>query len=1304
MTPDAPDHLFSIGLESLMARQDGPQAERAAARPGSFDCDVLIVGSGYGGAVAADALAGLLDGHTGQASRVWVLERGQPYPQGSFPARLSELPGHVRFTTPGGPTAQGVRTGLFDVRLGPDVCTVVASGLGGGSLINAGVMEMPTASVFEQAAWPGALRQEAGQLETRSRDLSARLGAQAMPGGPDRLTKHAALEELARGATASGGRFRSVPITVDWDACQRCGDCATGCNHNAKLSLDKTLLNTARHRGATLVTGASVQRVETLTGGGWRVWIEHTHPLFAAQTDQAFTVRARRVVLAAGTFGSSEILMRSQAYGLALSSRLGERFSTNGDVLAAVHGQASPVNAVADEQDDPAERQVGPTISAMIDVRRAPEQGLGLGHVVQELAIPGPLKRVFAELFTTAKALHDLDRFDLGTHRADDDDPLLLQDQHLRHTQVLAIIGHDSASGQLRPPKAMAWRDPTRGEGLLTVSWPDLREDHRPDQQLADLRRWNQASGAQGQVLPMPLWQPLPASMSALSGDQKGPSVSTHPLGGCAMGESGTQGVVNHLGQVFQGPGEEVYPDLVVLDGSIIPTSLGINPALTISCLAQRAIDRLRVFWRLTEAAPPCQGPVTAPRLYRPPSSLYSATARRKVPTTVEVTEQLHGWVSPQDWMQAAWPADHQLALRLTLRFRPVEALALLRPHPGARTVELDPQHSLLEFALVQGPESRVATAFEWGQVVLSAPLSGQLQFMHREASRPWARAVRGGGAWFVNRGLRDTVLHLLGRDPPSSSAAHLGAWDKAKGLLKLATRAGEVRRFDYALRTGEATAHVEAPWVTQLKEAWQGQTLAGHKRLTYSRRGNPWTQLTSMSLTHHPGQPPWAGANIPLQVNLSYFAEQGVPLLRLLRFDTMPDALVDLGSLLAWVSRVLLHTHLWTFRKPDTPPPRQVHRLPGQVHPLPPPEVIELDMGLPGVRIRLTRYAHPTGRPVLMIHGYSASGTTFAHPAVRPNLAETLRTAGHDVWILDMRTSPGMASASQPWTFEEVAYNDIPQAVDHITRATGHAQIDIVAHCMGSAMLWMALLGDLPTGPDPTDQRPALRAALRHRIHRLVISQVAPKVVFSPANVMRAYLGRYLRQFMPLGRFDFRPEQPTLGDTLLDRLLASQAYPDPEYSVENPFWPPWRETPWTGTRHRMDALYGRDFNALNLSADMLAAIDDHFGPMNLASVSQAIHFARWRCLTNQQGQPVYVTPARMAAAFTFPCLYVHGEENGLSDITGMRLFRDFVDSLGPEYAARLTCLPIPGYGHQDCLVGKHAHHDVFPHITRFLH
>ena len=84
---------------------------------------------------------------------------------------------------------------------------------------------------------------------------------------------------------------------------------------------------------------------------------------------------------------------------------------------------------------------------------------------------------------------------------------------------------------------------------------------------------------------------------------------------------------------------------------------------------------------------------------------------------------------------------------------------------------------------------------------------------------------------------------------------------------------------------------------------------------------------------------------------------------------------------------------------------------------------------------IRLTRYRRDGGRPLLMIHGYSASGTTFAHHSVQPGPARLMHEAGWDVWILDMRTSAGLPTARLPWTFEECALNDIPVAIDTVRR-----------------------------------------------------------------------------------------------------------------------------------------------------------------------------------------------------------------------------------------------------------------------------
>src|SRR4029434_5573268 len=97
----------------------------------------------------------------GREVRVCVLERGREYLPGMFPPSLSDLAGHVRFSTDGSSCARGEREGLFDVRVGADVSAVVANGLGGGSLINAGVMAEPGDDVFDRPEWPLAIRKEA---------------------------------------------------------------------------------------------------------------------------------------------------------------------------------------------------------------------------------------------------------------------------------------------------------------------------------------------------------------------------------------------------------------------------------------------------------------------------------------------------------------------------------------------------------------------------------------------------------------------------------------------------------------------------------------------------------------------------------------------------------------------------------------------------------------------------------------------------------------------------------------------------------------------------------------------------------------------------------------------------------------------------------------------------------------------------------------------------------------------------------------------------------------------------------------
>jgi cholesterol oxidase len=287
------------------------------------------------------------------------------------------------------------------------------------------------------------------------------------------------------------------------------------------------------------------------------------------------------------------------------------------------------------------------------------------------------------------------------------------------------------------------------------------------------------------------------------------------------------------------------------------------------------------------------------------------------------------------------------------------------------------------------------------------------------------------------------------------------------------------------------------------------------------------------------------------------------------------------------------------------------------------------------------------------------------------------------------MRTSAGMPHAKAPWTFEEVGMADIPVAVDRVCALSGEPAIDVFAHCMGSAMLGMALLGSESEQERFWD----LRRQLPNRIRRLVMSQVAPAVVFTPANVFRAYAMQYLRHYIPLRNYEFRPAgKPSAADRMMDRILATLPYPEAEFDRENPMWPPWHRTPWVGTRHRMDALYGRDFNVNNLPQGVLDYIDDHFGPLSIDTVSQAIHFARVQSITDRQGFNDYVRPDRLRERFLFPVFHVHGRQNGLVSKQTPEHFRKVLtDSDGKFGSQRAFLRRLFDAGHQDLLIGRPA-------------
>ncbi|MGH9282907.1 MAG: GMC family oxidoreductase N-terminal domain-containing protein, partial [Acidimicrobiales bacterium] len=353
--------------------------------------DVVVVGSGYGGAIAACRLARA-------GARVCVLERGREFEPGDFPDTGPEAA--VEFQVHAAGHRAGNDTALFDLLVGDDINVLVGCGLGGTSLINANVALRADPRVFEDTRWPASLRADiAGGLEQGYERAEAMLRPAPLPAHLD-VPKVAALESSAR---AMGLPFYRPPVNVTFEtppggvnhagvpqrACILCGDCVAGCNHQAKNTVAVNYLPDARTHGAQLFTRTSVRRV----GKDGDRWLVHYRVLDAGQeqfdTPPMF-VSADVVVLAAGSLGSTEILLRSRAGDMRTSDRIGHGFSGNGDLLGFGYNNDVPVNGIgfgAEPGDTP---PVGPCIAGIIDARDTPEFEDGM--VIEEGAIPGALR------------------------------------------------------------------------------------------------------------------------------------------------------------------------------------------------------------------------------------------------------------------------------------------------------------------------------------------------------------------------------------------------------------------------------------------------------------------------------------------------------------------------------------------------------------------------------------------------------------------------------------------------------------------------------------------------------------------------------------------------------------------------------------------------------------------------------------------------------------------------------------------------------------------------------------------------
>ena len=521
--------------------------------------DVVVVGSGYGAGVAASRLA-----RAGR--RVAVLERGREIATGEFPSRLPELRRELQMT--GSKTRFGSPSALFDFRMGEDMHVLVGCGLGGGSLINAGVALRPDGRVFADPVWPGQIAQD-GLLE----EGFARARRWLRPASDPNAGAMPKYQALANASAAVGAPPEPAEVAVSFDdvtnpagvaqpACTRCGDCCSGCNVGAKNTIALTYLPDAKAHGAEIFTEVRVDHLARRSDG-WQIAFARNEWNSKKAADGLGTITADIVVLGGGTLGSTEILLRSRQAGLALSDRLGRGFSANGDIIAFGYGADVRVNAIG--VGHPARAgvdTVGASVSGQIRIQNA--ERLDHEMYVQEGVLPSPLAPLLPVFFVPGgRLLGAAEALFKGVYKGP-----------LAHLHTFFVVSHDNAAGRLELK-----------DDRLAVTWPGAADEPVHGRVDAALESLVKANG--GDYVKSPL--------AATSFGSK--PATAHPLGGCGIGADRTRGVVSHKGQVFDGSERAqnwaTHEGLYVTDGATMPRSLGCNPLLTITALAERAMMHL---------------------------------------------------------------------------------------------------------------------------------------------------------------------------------------------------------------------------------------------------------------------------------------------------------------------------------------------------------------------------------------------------------------------------------------------------------------------------------------------------------------------------------------------------------------------------------------------------------------------------------------------------------------------------------------------------------------------------------------
>ncbi|MFI5754253.1 GMC oxidoreductase [Streptomyces sp. NPDC051569] len=544
----------------------------------------MVVGSGFGGAVSALRLAE-------KGYRVGVLEAGRRFTRETLPRNSWDLRNYLWAPALG-------LYGIQRVHLLGHVMVLAGAGVGGGSLNYANTLYVPPAAFFDDPQWASITDWEQ-ELKPYYDQARRMLGVRLNPTmTPSDVHLKAAAEAMGVGDSFhlapvgvffgdgedADGRAKGGPGTEVADpyfggagpsrnACTECGECMTGCRHGAKNTLNENYLHLAERAGAVIHPMTSVIAITESTGtgtgtgngtgngDGYRVTTVPTGARRKGARARRQVMRARHVVIAAGTYGTQTLLHTMKDQGLLprLSARLGELTRTNSEALVGAQTDDRRYRARHGAAKADFTRGVAITSSIHPDSTTHVEpvrygRGSNAMGVLSILQVPRSERRIRAWLGNAVR------------HPA-----LLFRSLSNRRWSERTIIG---LVMQSRDNSLTTYRKPGGvGKGLLTA-----RQGHGAP----NPKQIPEATRAATLIA-----EEINGFAGSNVGELLGTPLTAHFLGGCPIGASAEEGVIDPYHRLYG------YPGISVVDGSAVSANPGVNPSLTITAQAERAMS----FW-----------------------------------------------------------------------------------------------------------------------------------------------------------------------------------------------------------------------------------------------------------------------------------------------------------------------------------------------------------------------------------------------------------------------------------------------------------------------------------------------------------------------------------------------------------------------------------------------------------------------------------------------------------------------------------------------------------------------------------